>query len=110
MIPSFQWERFLQMLGEEPRNLSIWTNNTLVLTWYAFVFSGVFSRSLTFRFCTIWFGSSVVNLAGEHMSVFGTLYTLEWIRDFFLLAIPFILGVILVEVPGLVIYIRLWLF
>jgi len=98
------------MAFEEPRHFSIWTNNTLVTLWYALVFGGTFSRSLSFRFLTIWLGSSAVNLAGEHMSVFGTLYTLEWVRDFFLLIVPFFLGVILVEVPGLIIYIRLWLF
>jgi len=104
------WVRCLQMAREEPRNFSIWTNNTLVTLWYSFVFGGLFSRSLSFRFATIWLGSSIVNLAGEHMSVYGTLHTLEWIRDFLLLAVPFIVGIILVEVPGLLIYIRLWLF
>jgi len=102
--------RCVQMAFEEPRNFSIWTNNTLVILWYALVFGGTFSRGLSFRFLTIWLGSSIVNLAGEHMSVYGTLYTLEWVRDFLLLSIPFIIGVILVEVPGLLIYIRLWLF
>lgn len=100
----------LRMMSEEPRAFSIWTNNTLVVFWYAFVYGGLFSRGLSFRYMTIWFGSSTVNLIGEHTSVYGTIRTLEFVRDFLLLALPFILGVVINELKHLFVFIRVWLF
>jgi len=99
-----------RMMSEEPRALSIWTNNTLVVFWYAFIYSGVFPRSLSFRYMTIWLGSSTVNLIGEHSSVFGTVWTLDFVRDLLLLGLPFILGVVINELKHLFIFIRVWLF
>merc|ERR1719471_1379704 len=98
------------MMIEEPRSLTIWANNTFVALWYAFVFVGVFPKGLAFRFGTIWWGSSTVNLWGEHLSVFGTCKTLDFVRDMVLLSVPFVFGIFIVEVPQLLLGIRIWLF
>merc|ERR1719150_667703 len=100
------WRRYHEMLQNEPRCLSIWTNNSLVVLWYAFVFADVFSKGLSFRYATIWFGSSFVNIVGEHMSIFRSIYTLEFAREALLCALPFVLGIVINEFDGMIMPLR----
>lgn len=104
-----QMKIFKTMAMNEPRSLSIWTNNALVFFWYLFAFLGLMPWNLSFRFVTIWFGSSIFNLMGEHQSVYRTLRTMNFVRDAFLSTLPFVLGVLIIE-AGLVFFLQAWFF
>lgn len=83
-----------------PRSFTIWLNNTLVVTWYALVYGGFLGRGLATRFGTLWLISSSNNLVGEHLSEYGTWKSLDFVRDFILNAIPFLLGIVMVLLPN----------